>query len=238
MGAAAISAAAMTVSREMLTRFATLSGYPITLENAPQVIAYFSRLRRWRLVAVILAVPVAGFSGDPFYLVAGWCTGPLLAARRAPFFDMAVPRALWLTSVTAAALAGVHLVLSDDPGRTLLPHAAVVVAVATAVTLADRRPRMEDQDQAARALGAWSARNVHLAGSAVVLASVLLVPGRPPWDEPPGHSGPAEVTAIPATFETVDEYDAPTCPWFDETVAPCRFWGSTASRSRRRLPMS
>ncbi|MEV4563899.1 hypothetical protein AB0K12_09015 [Nonomuraea sp. NPDC049419] len=224
LGLAAISAAAMTVSREMLTRFATLSGYPVTMENAPQVIDYFSRLRRRRLAAVVLAVPVAGLTGDPFYLVAGWCTGPLLAARRVPFFAMNVPRALWLTSLTAAALAGVHLVVSEDPGRTLLPHAAVALAVAAAVTLADRRPRVPDQDQAARALAAWSARNVHLAGSAVVLASVLLAPGRPPQDEPPGHNGPAEVRATPATFETVDEHDAPTCPWFDETVAPCRFW--------------
>lgn len=243
MGAVAISVAAVAVSGKKLTRFATLSGYPVTMENAPQVIAHFSALRRRRLACVIAAVPVAGFTGDPFYLVAGWCAAPVLMAcalRKAPrsplqevpppagAYPVSVSRSVWLIAVAAAVAAALHLLLPEGLPDRLIPglvsHAAVAVAAGAAVTLAGRGLRARTQDPAARALRAWSARNVHLAGSAVVLASVLLIPGETPWDEPPASSAAPGTAPGPASFRTIRRHEPPACPFLDGAVGSCPYW--------------
>ncbi|MFG1699074.1 hypothetical protein [Nonomuraea sp. NPDC049309] len=142
---------------------------------------------------------------------------------------MSVSRRAWLAAAAAAVAAALHLLLSEDLSGRLVPglasHAAVAVAVAAVVTLADRGLRAPVQDPAARALRAWSARNVHLAGSAVVLASVLLIPGGRPWDEPPASvAAPRTTEAEPASFRTIRRYEPPTCPFLEDAVTPCPYW--------------
>src|SRR5688500_14740547 len=80
----AILMAAMPVTRERLTRFAELTGLSVTETNARQIIDHFTDLRRWRLVALVLTVPLTGFTNDPLYLVLGWCAVSVFRDVRLP----------------------------------------------------------------------------------------------------------------------------------------------------------
>ncbi|MEU9836559.1 hypothetical protein AB0D67_33915 [Streptosporangium sp. NPDC048047] len=130
-----------------------------------------------------------------------------------------------------AAVAGLHLLTSRDVTPALLAHAVIMVVVTAAVPLAARRtsagPAPEEPDeavQAGRALGRWSARSLHLAGTAIVLSGVVLTPWRPPLPEPPEYAPPRPLANETATFTTVRGYKEPTCAWSGHLDAPCRSW--------------
>ncbi|MEV0195728.1 hypothetical protein [Nonomuraea sp. NPDC050691] len=233
----AVLAAAVPVTRERLTRFAAMTGLSVTETNAGQVVSHFTGSRRWRLAAVVAAVPLAGLTQDVFYLVVGWCAVDVLRGSRRPAGtsqvndDAAAYRAAWLLALTGAVAASGFLLISQGPTPARYVHAAVLILVAAAVSYASRRssviPASEPADDAGRAepaIGRWSARNRYLAGSAIVLSGAFLAPWQSPRSELPEYSLPATSSPEPAAITKFDGYKGPTCPWFDEIDDPCRWW--------------
>nr|BFE80658.1 hypothetical protein GCM10020093_032590 [Planobispora longispora] len=237
--AAAITvlAAAAPVTRERLTRFAALTGFSVTTANARQVIDHFAALRRWRLITLAVAVPVAYLTDDLFYLVLGWCAVSVLRHVRPPLRalhrhdDAEIYRKAWLLGLGCAVAAGGYLLANQGATPARLAHAVIVAIVAVAVPLAARNleagPAPEASDDTARAESAvrrWSARTLYLAGTAIVLSGALLVPGQPLRPELPEYSTPVSFPESRAAFTTVDEYKAPTCAWISSMDNPCRYW--------------
>ncbi|WP_406312908.1 hypothetical protein OHA77_30900 [Streptosporangium sp. NBC_01639] len=231
-----VLAAAVPVTQERLTRFATLVDLSVTAANARQVIDHFADLRRWRLIALIIAAPLTCFTNDPFYLVLGWCSVSILRDVRLPtrvphtHDDAKIYRGVWLLGLGGAVVAGVYLLTDQGVSPTRLAHAVIVIVVAAAVPLAARnltaRPTPEASDettQAESAIRRWSVRNLYLAGTAVVLSGALLTPGQP-QSELPEYSMPRSFPEHMAVFTTVNEFKGPTCPWFDQMDDPCRSW--------------
>ncbi|MGV9534147.1 hypothetical protein ACWDR9_10935 [Streptosporangium sandarakinum] len=231
---AALLAAAVPVTRERLDRFVTLTGLSVTPANARQVIDHFTVLRRWRLITLVVAVPPALLTDDPFYLVVGWCAVSVFHGVRSPApisrapGDAGVYRRAWLLGSAAAAVAGVHLLTSRDVTPVLLAHAVIVVIVMAAVPLVAWRtsagPASGEPDDAVwagQAVGHWSTRGLYLAGTAVMLSSVILAPGRSPLPE---YSSAKPLSKWTATFTTVRGYKEPTCSWSGHLDAPCRSW--------------
>ncbi|MFC4060985.1 hypothetical protein ACFOWE_22005 [Planomonospora corallina] len=246
--AATVLAAALPVTQERLTRFAAMSGFSPTVAEARRVIDHFTGLRRRRLAALALTVPVACLTGDPFYLVVGWCAASVLhGVRLSPRIrtdgvrlpppeprargGARIHRDAWLLCLGGAVAASAHLLAGQGVTPARLAHAAVMAAAAAAVPLAARNlgagPASGTPEDAARAEPAirrWSARNLYLAGTAIVLSGALLTPGHAVQRELPEYSMPRSFPEHTAAFETVREYDEPTCPWFDQMDDPCRSW--------------
>ncbi|MFI7699743.1 hypothetical protein [Nonomuraea sp. NPDC049480] len=229
--------AAVPVTRERLTRFAALTGLSVTAANACQVIAHFARLRRRRLFDLTVAVPLACFTNDPFYLVLGWCavsvfgdvrlSAPLLRGRD----NANIYRQAWLLGLGGAVLVMGYLLTTRGETTALLTHAAVVIVVAVAVSYGARKtsavPAPGESDDVARAepaIGRWSARNLYLGGAAIVLSGALLTPGQSQPRELPEYSMPRPFSPERAAFTVVDEMAEPTCPWFDQLDDRCRYW--------------
>ncbi|ACZ85369.1 hypothetical protein [Streptosporangium roseum] len=230
-------AAAIPVTGERLTRFATLTDLSVTAANARQVIDHFAGLRRWRLIILTVAVPLACFTDDPFYLVLGWCAVSVFRDVRLPApasraHDGArIYRGAWLLGLGGAVVAGVHLLTDQGATPARVAHAAIVIVVAAAVPLAARnltaRPAPEASDDTAwaePAIRQWSTRTLYLSGTAIVLSGALLTPGQPPQRELPEYSMPKSFPERMAVFTTVNKYKRPTCPWFDQIDDPCRSW--------------
>lgn len=235
--AIALLVAAAPVTRERLTRFAALTGLSVTAANARQVIGYFTGLRRRRLIALTLAVPLAGFTDDPFYLVLGWCAVSVFANVRFPartshvHDDAEIYRAAWLLGVGGAALACLYLLVTQGTTPARFAHAVIGLVVVAAVSRVARKPgagpapeEWDDTGRAEQAIRRWSARNLYLAGTAIVLSAALLTPGQPPRHELPEYSMPESFAEHSAEFTVVDEYKVPGCPWFDQLDDPCRYW--------------
>ncbi|WP_433242026.1 hypothetical protein ACQPYK_37290 [Streptosporangium sp. CA-135522] len=229
--------AVVPVTRERLTRFAVLTGLSVTAANARQVIDHFAGLRRWRLIALTLAAPLACLTDDPFYLVLGWCAVSVFRNVRLParvlhaHDDARIYRGAWLLGLGGAAVAGGHLLTDQGATPARLAHSAIVVIVAAAVPLAARelsaRPTpeaLDDMTRAELAIGLWSTRTLYLAGTVIVLSGALLTPGRPPKHDLPEYSMPKSFPRQTAVFTTVKEYKKPTCPWVDQIDDPCRSW--------------
>ncbi|SEG40345.1 hypothetical protein SAMN05444920_102894 [Nonomuraea solani] len=218
--------AAAPVTRERLNRFAKSNGLTITPDNARQVIDHVTGLRRWRLAALLVAAPLAGFTNDPFYLVLGWCVGFVLRDVRfplAPFrisAEARVYRGAWLLTLGVAAVTGNILVADEGVTPAFLVHAAIVIVVAAAVPFSARNLGAG----ASSAIRDLSTRNVYLAASAIALSAALLVPGRAPLPETPEYTMPRMGGEYAAEFQTADDIEAPTCPWMDQVDAPCRTW--------------
>jgi hypothetical protein len=220
--------AAVPVTRERLTRFAAFTGLSVTTANAGRIIGHFTGLRRRRLIALVLAVPLACYTNDPFYLVLGWCAVSVFTPH-AHEGDDDIYRRVWLLGLGVAVLAGGYLLTNQEVTPARLAHAVIIVVVAIAVSLAARKssPASEacdDLAQAERAIGHWSRRNLYLAGTAIVLSGALLTPGQPPQRELPEYAMPTSFPRAIAEFTKVNKYTAPTCPWVDEMDDPCRSW--------------
>ncbi|MEU4533607.1 hypothetical protein AB0G15_01955 [Streptosporangium sp. NPDC023825] len=227
----------MPVTSERLARFATLAGLSVTTANAQQVIDHFTGLRRGRLIILTIAVPLACLTGDPFYLVLGWCAVSVfrdlrLPARGSrPHDDTDIYRRAWLLGSGASVVACGYLLIDKGATPARLAHAAIVIIVAAAVPLAARNltaePAPEASDDTALTVSTirrWSTRTLYLAGTAIVLSGALLTPWQPPQRELPEYSMPKTFPKHTAEFTTVDEYKEPTCPWIDEMDDPCRSW--------------
>ncbi|OUC97015.1 hypothetical protein [Streptosporangium minutum] len=232
-----VLAAAVPVTGERLTRFATLTDLSVTAANARQVIDHFAGLRRWRLIALTVAAPLACFTDDPFYLVLGWCAVSVFRDVRLPapvshaHDDARIYRGAWLLGLGGAVVAGGYLLTDQGVTPARLAHAVIVIAVAAAVPLAVRnlaaRPAPEASDDTTRAelaIRRWSARTLYLSGTAIVLSGALLTPGQPPQRGLPEYSMPTSFPEHRAVFTTVKKYKEPTCPWFDQMDDPCRSW--------------
>lgn len=233
-----VLAAAVPVTSERLTRFATLAGLSVTTANARPIIDHFTGLRRWRLITLAVAVPLACLTGDPFYLVLGWCAVSVFRDVRLPApgarshdDDTDVYRKAWLLGLGCSVVACGYLLIDKGATPARLTHAAIMIIVAVAVPLAARNlaagPASEVSDDTARtgsAIRRWSARTLYLAGIAIVLSGALLTPGQPPRRDLPEYSMPVSFPRYTAEFTTVDEYKGPTCPWVDEVDDPCRSW--------------
>src|ERR1044072_9350003 len=106
-----VLAAAVPVTSERLTRFATLTRLSVTTANAQQVIDHFTGLRRWRLITLTVAVPPACLTADPFYLVLGWCAVSVFRDVRLPargprpHDDTDVYRRTWLLGLGGSVVA-------------------------------------------------------------------------------------------------------------------------------------
>ncbi|MEU6787461.1 hypothetical protein ABZ912_50440 [Nonomuraea angiospora] len=237
VAAVTVLAAATPVTQERLTRFAALTGLSVTTSNARQIIDHFAGLRRWRLIAVTLAAPLACFTNDPFYLVLGWCAVSVFRAVRPParvfqaHDEVKVYHRAWLLGSAGAIVASGYLLVNQGATPTRLAHAVMVIVMAGAVPLAARkltaRPIPEAPDDIAQeeqAIARWSARTLYLAGTAIVLSSALLTPGQPPRREVPEYSMPRSFPAQMAEFTKVNTYKRPTCAWTDEMDNPCRSW--------------
>ncbi|MFI6452441.1 hypothetical protein ACIBF6_12860 [Streptosporangium amethystogenes] len=238
----AVLVAAMPVTQERLTRFTALLDLSVTTANARQVIDHFAGLRRWRLIALVFAAPLACFTDDPFYLVLGWCAASVFLHVRPPTpalrdhgdvegHDMEIYRKAWLLGVGGAVLAGGYLLTNHGATPARLTHAAIMIIVTAAVPFAARNLRTgptteapDDATQAGLAIRRWSTRNLYLAGAAVVLSGAMLTPGQPAQRELPEYSMPRSFRNDLAMFTKVDEYAAPTCPWIDQMDDPCRYW--------------
>ncbi|WP_329426503.1 hypothetical protein OG339_40370 [Streptosporangium sp. NBC_01495] len=207
------------------------------MANARQVIDHFTGLRRWRLIALTVAVPLAFLTDDPFYLVLGWCAVSVFRAVRLParvphaHDDAKIYRGAWLLGLGGSVMACGYLLIDRGATPTRLAHAVIVIIVAAAVPLAARNlaaePTSEGSDDTTRAEPAirrWSTRNLYLAGTAIVLSGALLTPWQPPQRELSEYSMPRPFPKQTAEFTTVDEYKGPTCPWIDEVDSPCRSW--------------
>ncbi|MEU6722939.1 hypothetical protein ABZ917_04395 [Nonomuraea wenchangensis] len=218
-----VLAAAVPLSPGRLDRFVALTGLEVTGTNARQVIDHFAGLRRWRLATVVLAAPVAGLTADPFYLVLGWCAVPVFRVVRSSAAD-AVYRRAWVLAVCASAITGCYLLMVQGITPTRLAHAAIVVVVVTAISYAVRNPGPEIPDETESAIRRWSVRTRYLAGSATVLAGVLLAPWQAPPSEQPQYAMPRQFPAQQVSFQKIGEVERPTCPWIDEMDAPCRYW--------------
>ncbi|MEU4224748.1 hypothetical protein AB0F17_10655 [Nonomuraea sp. NPDC026600] len=229
--------AAVPVTRERLNTFAALIGLSVTETNARQIIDHFSGLRRWRLIALTLAVPLACLTNDLFYLVLGWCAVSVFRDVRLPVpvlhahDDANIYRQAWLLGLGGAVVADGYLLVTQGATPARLAHAVIVIVVAAAVPLAARklsaRPAPEASDdiaQAELAIGQWSTRTLYLAGTATVLSGALLIPGQPPQRELPEYSMPKSFPEHMGTFETVDKYKGPTCAWTNQMDDPCRSW--------------
>jgi hypothetical protein len=231
----AILLAAMPVTREQLTRFAELTGLSVTETNARQIVDHFTDLRRWRLVALVLTVPLTGFTNDPLYLVLGWCAVSVFRDVRLPARvfhirdDMTIYRGTWLIGLLGAVVAGGYVLKNQGVTPTLLAHAVIVIIVAAAVPLAARKlsaapEPSDDIAQAGLALNRWSSRALYLSGTAIVLSGALLAPWQPPKDEEHEYTMPTTFSEYTAEFTTVDEFTKPTCAWIDHVDNPCRSW--------------
>ncbi|MGW2145622.1 hypothetical protein ACWCOT_15045 [Nonomuraea bangladeshensis] len=218
-----VLAAAVPLSSGHLGRFATLTGLEVTSTNARQVADHLAGLRRWRLATVVLAAPVAGLTADPFYLVLGWCAVPVFRVVRSSSADAAYHRA-WVLAVCASAITGCYLLTTQGITPTRSAHAAVVVVVVAAISYARRNAGPEMPDETESAIRRWSVRTRYLAGSATVLAGVLLAPWQPLPTEPPQYTMPRQFPVQQVSFQEIDEVKRPTCPWLDEMDAPCRYW--------------
>ncbi|MEU7855365.1 hypothetical protein [Nonomuraea sp. NPDC049141] len=233
VSAIALLAAAVPVTRERLNRFAALIGLSVTEANARQVIDHFAGLRRWRLIALTPAVPLACLTNDLFYLVLGWCAVSVFRdVRLLHAHDEAnIYRKAWLLGLGGAVVAEGYLLAIQGATPARLAHAVIVIVVAAAVPLAARklsaRPAPEASDdiaQAELAIGQWSTRTLYLAGTAIVLSGALLIPGQPPQRELPEYSMPQSFPERIGTFATVDKFKGPTCPWTTQMDNPCRYW--------------
>ncbi|MEU7748375.1 hypothetical protein [Nonomuraea sp. NPDC049158] len=225
--------AALPVTSERLTRFATLMGLSVTAANARQVIDHFADLRRWRLIALVPAVPLACFTNDPLYLVLGWCAVSVFRPVRLPApmlppqDDANTYRTAWLLGLSGAVVAGGYLLASQDITPARLAHAAIVIIVAAAVprTTGKLSARPNDgTDRTEPAIREWSTRSLYLAGTAIVLSATLLTPGHPLQGELPEYTPPMSFRDYRAEFTTVSKYKRPTCPWTDQMDDPCRTW--------------
>lgn len=229
--------AAVPVTRERLNRFAALIGLSVTEANAHQVIHHFAGLRRWRLIALTLAAPLACLTNDLFYLVLGWCAVSVFRDVRLPVRvlhahdDANIYRQAWLLGLGGAVVADGYLLVTQGATPARLAHAVIVIVVAAAVQLAagklSARPASEASDditQAELAIGKWSTRTLYLAGTATVLSGALLIPGQPPQGELPEYSMPKSFPEHMGSFTTVDKYKGPTCPWTNQMDGPCRSW--------------
>lgn len=231
----AILMAAMPVTREQLTRFAELTGLSVTETNARQIVDHFTGLRRWRLVALVPTVPLTGFTNDPFYLVLGWCAVSVFRDVRLPAqvlhirHDTMIYRGTWLLGLLGAVVAGGYALKDQGITPVLLAHAAIVIVVAAAVSLAARKlsavpEPSDDIAQAELALNHWSSRALYLSGTAIVLSGALLAPWQPPKDEKHEYTMPTTFSEHTAELPTVDEFTKPTCAWIDQVDDPCRSW--------------
>ncbi|GGT38975.1 hypothetical protein GCM10010176_098760 [Nonomuraea spiralis] len=218
-----VLAAATPLSQGRLGRFAALTGLTVDETDARRVVGHFAGLRRWRLAAVVLAAPVAGLTGDPFYLVVGWCAVPVFRVVRPPVADDIYRRA-WLLAVSAAVVTGSCLLVARGITPTRIAHVVVVVAVVAAISYAERKTGAEMPDETGAAIRRWSVRTGYLAGSAIVLAGVLVTPGRALPSESPRYTMPREFPERQVSFEKIGEVKAPTCPWIDQVDDPCRYW--------------
>ncbi|MFG1946130.1 YncE family protein [Nonomuraea sp. NPDC048826] len=220
-GVIAVLVAAMPVTRERLTRFAELTGLDVTTADAGRIVAHFARLRRRRLVAVLCAVPVTGLTGDPFYLVVGWCAAALLSRPQA---GPPIYRTSWLLGLTCAVAAGGYLLATDGVTSTRLAHAAVAaVAAVVALAVSLRFPAASDGTATGLAIGHWSARSLYLSGAAIALSAAFLTPAREPVPERSASATTSYATER-AAFTDVKKLAAPTCPFADDTDVPCRAW--------------
>jgi len=235
VAALTLPAAALPVTRERLTRFTASSGLTVTTANAHLVINYFTALRRWRLIALTLSIPLTGVTNDPFYLVFGLFAAFIFRNVRLPPRVLQIPddaktyRETWLLGLTGAMAAFGYLLADQGISPALLAHAAIVIIVAAVVPVRrpDARPRPEapnDIAQAELALGRRSTRTLYLAATAIVVSGALLTPGIPAAPEPPDYSMPQPPLEDTAAFTTVGGYAGPTCPWSDHMNAPCRYW--------------
>ncbi|MFI7691408.1 hypothetical protein ACIBQ6_20220 [Nonomuraea sp. NPDC049655] len=218
-----VLAAAVPLSQGRLDRFAVLTGLTVTSANGRRIVAYFAGLRRWRLVAVVLAAPVAGLTADPFYLVLGWCAVPVPGVVRPPAAD-ALYRRAWLLAVCGSAVTGCYLLISRGLTSTRLAHAALVVAVVTVISRGERKARPEIPDQTESAIRQWSVRTGYLAGIATVLAGALIAPRQEPASEPQQYTMPRQFPEQQASFRKIGKVKGPTCPWSDQMDDPCRYW--------------
>ncbi|MEU4830316.1 hypothetical protein [Streptosporangium sp. NPDC023615] len=235
--AIAILAALVPVTRERLNRFTQLTGLFVTETNARLVVDHFSALRRWRLIALVAAVPLTIVTDDPFYLILGWCAVcvfrdvlPPAGAPRA-HEGVAPYRGAWLLSVAGAVVAVGSSASEHGFTAARLAHVVVAVVVVVTVELAARAPGAgpspgvpDDVVRAERAVHGWSARTLYLGGAAIVLSGALLTPAQPARPDLPEYSMPLSFPEERARFTTVDEYTGPTCAWIDQMDAPCRWW--------------
>ncbi|SEL83683.1 hypothetical protein [Nonomuraea pusilla] len=237
----ALLAAALPVTQERLTRFVTFTRLSVTAAEAPYVIGHFTGLRRWRLAALAVTAPLTGLTGDPLYLVVGWCAAPVLRHARPrpvqpqdPGDDVTTYRRVWLLAMIAAVTVCGHPLLGQGATPQRLAHAAVVAVVAAAVPLAARRlrgaqPAAPPETAPVRAaLRLWSARQLYLAATAIVVAAAFLGPAREPREPldaaSHGYTAPGDLAEERPAFTRVRGHDRPTCPWTDEFDAPCRHW--------------
>ncbi|MFI9593491.1 hypothetical protein [Nonomuraea sp. NPDC052265] len=218
-----VLAAAAPLGQGRLGRFVTLTGLTVVETDVRRVVGHFASLRRWRLAAVVLAAPVAGLTADPFYLVVGWCAVPVFRVVRAPVTD-AVYRQAWLLAVLASAVTGCYLLTAQGITLTRLAHAVIVVAVIAAISYAERNAGPEKPDETESAIGRWSVRTRYLTGSVIVLAGVLIAPGRALPSESPQYTMPMQFEEQQVSFRKIGEVKQPTCPWIDQLDAPCRYW--------------
>ncbi|WP_143082538.1 hypothetical protein [Nonomuraea wenchangensis] len=218
-----VLAAAVPLSPGRLDRFAALAGLEVTANNARQIIDHFAGLRRWRLVTVVLAAPVAGLTADPFYLVLGWCAVPVFRAVRSPAPD-AVYRRAWMLAVCVSAMTACYLLTARGITPTRLAHAAIVVVVVTAISRAGRNAGPEIPDETESVIRRWSVRTRYLAGCATVLAGVLITPWQAQPGELPQYAKPRQFPEQQVSFQKIGEVKRPTCPWIDQMDDPCRYW--------------
>ncbi|WP_219506564.1 hypothetical protein [Nonomuraea ceibae] len=217
-----VLAAASPVSRERLDRFAAQTGFTVTAADAEQVVGHFRAVRRWRLIALVVAVPVAGLTNDPFSLVLGWCAVSVVFSRGASnaYDEARVYRGAWLLGLAGAVSATAFLLRDVTAAR--IAHTGILIAVAVAVTFAARREAASAP--AELAIGRWSTRGLYLAGTAIVLSAALLTPGLPVLPEPPAYTPPLTFSDSRPSFETVRTYKAPSCAWTTQVAADCRGW--------------
>ncbi|MGW3343562.1 hypothetical protein ACWDA3_09645 [Nonomuraea rubra] len=218
---AVIAAAAMPVTRERLTRFASALGLSVTAANARQIVDHVTDLRRRRLICVAVAAPLSFWTGDPFYLVLGWCASYVFSDKRARLAaEVEIHRTTWLLTLGAATLAGGYRLINQGVTAALLIHAAAVIAVAVVMSR-PARPYVAHREPA---ILRASARNAYSAASAIALSGALLAPGPVPERELPEYTTPVPLATHAATFDTVGEFKGPTCPWADQLDDPCRHW--------------
>ncbi|MET7461998.1 hypothetical protein [Nonomuraea sp. NPDC005501] len=225
--------AAVPVTQDRLTRFAALAGLSVTTHNARGVIDHFAALRRQRLIALVIAAPLTCFTNDLFYVVLGWCAISVFHGVRQPARafhadeEVRIHRAAWLLSLGGAVVAGGYLLMDRGVTPALLAHAVVMLVVIWAVRKANAGPdseRAEEAVSAESAIGRWSARNLYLAGTAIVLSGALLTPGQSPRRALPEYTMPSTFPEQTVDFATVEKYKRPTCPWNDLMDVPCRSW--------------
>src|SRR5690606_37886938 len=174
----AILVAFAPVDRDRLDRFAELTGLPVTTGNARRIIGHFTRLRRWRLIAFLPAVPLAVVTDDPFYLVLGWCAAALLAQVDTPASGQEIYRTVWQLGLTAAVVICGYLLLNQDVTPAAQIHVLALIIVAASVRFLTRESAPSPDDETERAIAHWTTRSLYLSATAIVLSAAVLTPGQ------------------------------------------------------------